>query len=102
MKGLTNPLATRMKDTVTQVKLRSEITFYRKLAKHAKAFHHIPLYLVLYKKGVFKNFLSSSHCVSEAAGWSLATILKKRLPQKCFPVNFAKFLRIPFLQNTSG
>ena len=30
------------------------------------------------------------------------TLLKKRLSHRCFPVNFAKFLRIPFLQNTSG
>ena len=32
----------------------------------------------------------------------LATLLKKRLCHKCFPVNFVKFLRTPFLQNTSG
>ena len=32
----------------------------------------------------------------------LATILKKRLWHRCFPVNFAKFLRILFLKNTSG
>ena len=31
-----------------------------------------------------------------------ATLLKKRLWHSCFPVNFAKFLRTPFLQNTSG
>ena len=30
-----------------------------------------------------------------------ATLLKKRLWEKCFPVNFAKFLRTPFLQNAS-
>ena len=30
-----------------------------------------------------------------------ATSLKKRLWHRCFPVNFAKFLRTPFLQNTS-
>ena len=28
--------------------------------------------------------------------------LKKRIWHRCFPVNFAKFLRTPFLQNTSG
>ena len=28
--------------------------------------------------------------------------LKRRLQHRCFPVNFAKFLRAPFLQNTSG
>ena len=31
-----------------------------------------------------------------------ATLLKKRLWHRCFPVNFAKFLRTPFLQTTSG
>ena len=30
-----------------------------------------------------------------------ATLLKKRLWHRCFPVNFAKFLRLPFLQNSS-
>ena len=30
------------------------------------------------------------------------TLLKKRLWHKCFPANFVKFLRTPFLQNTSG
>ena len=28
-------------------------------------------------------------------------VAKKRLWHRCFPVNFAKFLRTPFLQNTS-
>ena len=28
--------------------------------------------------------------------------LKKRLLHRCFPVNFVKFLRTSFLQNTSG
>ena len=30
-----------------------------------------------------------------------ATLLKKRLWHRCYPMNFAKFLRTPF-QNTSG
>ena len=30
------------------------------------------------------------------------TLLKKRLWYRCFHVNFAEFLRIPFLQNISG
>ena len=30
-----------------------------------------------------------------------ATLLKKRLWHKCFPVNFVKFSRTPFSQNTS-
>ena len=31
-----------------------------------------------------------------------ATLLKKRLWHRCFPVNFTKFLKTPFLQNTFG
>ena len=31
-----------------------------------------------------------------------ATLLKKRLWHWCFPVNFTKFLRTTFLQNTFG
>ena len=32
----------------------------------------------------------------------LIWLKKKRLRHRCFPVNFAKFLRTSFLQNTSG
>ena len=31
-----------------------------------------------------------------------ATLLKKRLWHRCFPVNVVRFLRTPFSQNTSG
>ena len=31
-----------------------------------------------------------------------ATLSKRRLWHRCFPVNFVKFLRTPFSQNTSG
>ena len=31
-----------------------------------------------------------------------ATLLKKKLWHRCFPMNFAKFLRTPFSYNTSG
>ena len=31
-----------------------------------------------------------------------ATLSKKRLWRRCFPVNFVKFLKTTFLQNTSG
>ena len=42
------------------------------------------------RKGVLRNYARPG------------TLLKKRLWHRCFPVNFAKFLRLPFLQNTSG
>ena len=39
---------------------------------------------------------------SKVAGINPATLFKKTLRHRCFPVNFAKFLRVPFLPNTSG
>ena len=61
------------------------------------------------RKGILRNFakLTGKHmCQSlffnKVAGLRAATLLKKRLWHRCFPVNFAKFLRTPFFQNTSG
>ena len=61
------------------------------------------------KKGVLKNFakftvkhLCQSLFFNKVVGLRPATLLKKRLWQRCFLVNFAKFLRTPFLENTSG
>ena len=39
---------------------------------------------------------------NKVAGPSPTNLLKKILWRKWFPVNFAKFLRTLFLQNTSG
>ena len=39
---------------------------------------------------------------NKVAGLRPATLLKMRLWHLCFPVNFAKFLITPFLQNISG
>ena len=49
------------------------------------------------KKGVLTNF--AKFLGKDQA--PPATLLKKRLRHRCFPVNFAKFLRTPFSQNTS-
>ena len=61
------------------------------------------------KKGVLRNFLkfTGKHLrqrlvFNKVAGLRPATLLKKSFWHGCFPVNFAKFLRKPFLQNTSG
>ena len=55
------------------------------------------------KKGVLKNsqkFTGKHLCQSlffnKAAGHRLATLLKTKLWHRCFPVNFAKFLRTAF------
>ena len=59
---------------------------------------------VFCKKGVLTNFtkltgkqLCQSLFFHEVEGLRSATLLKKRLWHSCFPVNFAKFLRIPFV-----
>ena len=55
------------------------------------------------KKGVHKNFakftgkhLCQSLFFKNVAGFRRATLLKKKLWNKCFLVNFAKFSRTPF------
>ena len=60
------------------------------------------------RKGVLRNFakftgkqLCQSLFLNKVAGLRTATLLKKRLMHRCFPVNFAKFLRTPSLENTS-
>ena len=64
---------------------------------------------VFYKKRCSQNFrkiyrkvLCQSLFFNKVAGLRPTTLLKKRLWCRCFPVNFAKFLRTSFLQNTSG
>ena len=62
---------------------------------------------VFCKKGVLRDFakftgmhLCQGLIFNKVAGLRSATLLEKRLWHRCFPVNFAKFLRTPFLQNT--
>ena len=43
----------------------------------------------------------SSLFFDKVAAHRPAALLETRLWPSCFPVNFAKFLRTPFLQNTS-
>ena len=54
----------------------------------------------------FTNFIGKHLCQSlffnKIADLRPATLLKKRLWHKCFPVNFVYFLRTPFSQNISG
>ena len=61
------------------------------------------------EKGALRIFakLTGKHlCQSlffnKVAGLRPATLLKKRLRHRCFPVSFVKFLRTPLLENASG
>ena len=51
-------------------------------------------------KGALRNFtkLTRKHLCQSL----FFNLLKNKLWHRCFPENFAIFLRIPFLQNTSG
>ena len=59
-------------------------------------------------KGVLENLAKftwkhlASLFFNKVAVLRPSTLFKKRLWHRCFPVNFAKFLRTPFSQNTSG
>ena len=67
--------------------------------------HNIYIYIyissrseVVFKKGVLKNFgkFTGKHeslFFNKATGWGGQLYEKKRLRKRCFPVNFAKFLR---------
>ena len=79
-------------------------------SKYSQSGNRFPLiieaYLELSQKSTVVDRCSSSKQVflkilSNSQENIYATLLIKILPQKCFPVNFAKFLRTPFLQNTS-
>ena len=61
------------------------------------------------KKDVLKNFtkftgkhLCQSLFFNKVAGLRPATLLKKALWHRYFPVNFVTFSRTPFLHNTFG
>ena len=61
------------------------------------------------KKLVLKNVakfngkhLCQSLFLNKVAGLRPATLLKKRLWYRCFPVNFAELLSTTFMRNTSG
>ena len=61
------------------------------------------------KKAVLRNFINflgkhlcQSLLFNKVAGLRTVSLLKKRLWDRCFLVNFAKFLRTTFLRNPSG
>ena len=57
---------------------------------------------VFCKKGIFKNFakFTGKHLCQSIFLKKVATLFKKRLWYKCFPMNFAKVLRTPIFIRT--
>ena len=60
------------------------------------------MFLKISQKFIWKHLYWSLFITNKAAGLRACNFIKKRLQHKCFPVNFAKFLRTSCLQNTSG
>ena len=60
----------------------------------------------LLQKALFFGFWQESDSVMSFFTLKIrpkaCNFIKKKLWHRCFPVNFAEFLRAPFLQNTSG
>ena len=86
---------------ITSVKVRSTTTYMCEISsillKFCARFWQISIFSARkeWQPCTFRS--SRRRCSVEPA-----TVLKKRLWHRCFPVNFAKFLRTPFLENTSG
>ena len=98
------------------VQISSQRKFKRITKKLLKKVGTIVVHLIIrsshqgcfMKKGVPRNFteFTGKHpcqifLFNKVAGLRPATLLK-RLGHKCFPTNFAKFLKTAFLQDTSG
>ena len=57
------------------------------------------------RKDILRNFakFTGKHCARvsfliKLQDWGAANLLKKKIWHRCFPVNFAKFLRTPFFK----
>ena len=59
-------------------------------------------FLRIFAKFTGKKHLYQSLFLNEVAGLRPATLLKKKLGHRCFPVNFGKFLITPFLIEIFG
>ena len=82
--------------------LRNFTKFTGKHLRHSLLFNEVAGLLPSYRN-------QSTVLLCKSIDWFLcegnsrsATLLKRRFWRRSLPVNFAKFLRYPFLQNTSG
>ena len=87
-------------------KIKENLTVFKAAIKNRDGFFRSSPPEVFCKKGVLRymaKFTGKRLCQSLFfSGLKPATLLKKRLWHRYFSVNFTKYLRTPFLQNTSG
>ena len=65
--------------------------------KNSSKFRSDNLKTISYEKSFFRPYPSKSFISRSSCPDVPATLLKKRLWHRCFSVNFAKFVRAPFL-----
>ena len=87
-----------------QTQYIEKVSFSKEFFKHIVKHFRSSRSEVFCEKGVLKNFtkftvkhLCQNHFLNKVADLRPATLLKKRLWHRCFPVNFAEFLRTPIL-----
>ena len=93
-------LTCRIPHSNLQVESVLQVMHYHKIITFlSQSFHFRGNHRCSIKKGVLKNFakFTGKTTVPESLLNKVAG-----LRHRCFPVNFAKFLRTPFLQNTSA
>ena len=83
--------------------------YRRKICEQSRTHLRTTHPVVFYEKVILKDFvkfiekhLCRSLLFSKITGLRPVTLLKKRLRHMCLPMNLAKFLRTPSLQNFSG
>ena len=78
-----------------QVSFSDVVIFTHNFSKYSKCRSSRPE--VFYRNGVLRNFakFTEKHLCQSFFFNKVATLLKKRIWHRCFPVNFAKLLRTP-------
>ena len=101
----------KSEETIIGILLKKTCNFIRKRLQYCDVYKSTRSSHQRYSiiKGVLINYakFTGKHLcqilfLNKVAAPTSATLLRKRPWHRCFPVNFAKFIRTPFLQNTSG
>ena len=85
---------------ITSGKICKEIGEYYTVSSHRRCSIKKVVLKMLQK--LARKHLCWKLFFNKVVGWRPATLLKNRLQHRCFPVNFANFLKTTFCHNSSG
>ena len=93
-------------NTYHQLILSFEYCKVFRTAQNTSRSSHLQMFFKIDVLKSFANFTGKHSCLESLFRKTCKAcnfiLLQKRLQHRCFPVKFMKFLKIPFLQNTSG